>query len=65
MSELKLSDYKKNKVLKLDGVTTGVYIERRHKVFVESNGINLSSLMRDVIDSLMADEIKNKMQSKK
>ena len=59
-----LSKYQTNKVYKLDNVTTGVNIERRHKVFIESNGINLSALLRDVINGLMADEVAERLKRK-
>lgn len=65
MIKLKLSDYKKNRVEKLEAVTTGINIERRHKVFVESNGVNLSALVRDVIDELMESDAKERLKDKK
>jgi hypothetical protein len=49
-----LKHYQKNRVEKLDAFGTGVTIERRHKVFLESNNLNLSAIVRDAIDSLMA-----------
>lgn len=58
---IKLKDYKKNRVQKIDCVTTGVSVSRAQKIFIESQGINLSALLRDVIDSLMAEnEAENK-----
>lgn len=54
--KIDLKHYKKNRVEKLEAVTTGINIERRHKVFVESNGVNLSALVRDVLDELMRGE---------
>jgi hypothetical protein len=53
MRNLKLRDYTRNRVDKLDAVTTGVSIERRHKEFLEHHGVNLSALIRDVLDSLI------------
>jgi hypothetical protein len=47
--------YRKNRVEKLEAVTTGINIERRHKIFVEENNLNLSALVRDYIDKLMLD----------
>lgn len=48
-----LKDYQRPRSEKLDFVTTGISIERRHKAFVEEKRLNLSALVRDVLDSLM------------
>ena len=48
-----LNKYLNNKVDQLDCVTTGISIERRHKVFLETNKINLSALVRDILSGLI------------
>lgn len=55
----KLEKYKRHRVEKLEFVPTGVSIERRHKVFIDSNGLNLSAIVRDAIDALMREEKKD------
>lgn len=64
MSDFKLCDYKRNRVDKLDGVTTGINVERRHKIFVETNGVNLSALVRDLLDKMMSDEVAERLKDK-
>lgn len=59
MTNLKLKNYTKTKMLKLNAVTTGINIEKRHKIFLELNGVNLSALIRDVIDNLIKENEKN------
>lgn len=49
----KIDKYRRNRVEKLEAIPTGVSIERRHKVFLDSNGLNLSAIVRDAIDALM------------
>jgi len=49
--DIKLKDYTKGKNDKT--ITRSVSIEQRHKDFIEAKDINLSSLVRDVIESLM------------
>ena len=49
-----LKQYQRNRVEKLEAIATGVSIERRHKVFIDSHGLNLSAIVRDAVDSLMA-----------
>lgn len=51
-----LKAYQKSNTEKLDCITTGVSIERRHKVFIENERINLSQLVRDAIESIMPKE---------
>lgn len=48
-----LSKYQRNRVDKLDSVVQSVNIERRHKVFLEVNSVNLSAFVRDALDSLI------------
>lgn len=45
--------YQKQKADKLDVIGTGITIERKQKVFVDSNNLNLSLLVRDALDSMM------------
>jgi hypothetical protein len=49
----RLNKYKRNRVEKLEAIPTGVSIERRHKVFLDSHGLNLSAIVRDAVDALM------------
>lgn len=49
----KISKYQRNRVEKLEAIATGISIERRHKVFLDSNGLNLSAIVRDALDALM------------
>ena len=49
-----LSEFQKNKSEKLDAITTGVSIERRHKDFLEKNNLNLSALVRALLDFLIS-----------
>lgn len=59
MNNIKLKNYTKIKMLKINAVTTGINIEKRHKIFLELNGVNLSALVRDVIDNLIKETEKN------
>lgn len=62
MEELNLEDYQKDNTEKLDPVSAGVSIERRHKEFIKKYNVNLSALVRDVLNKLMAkkeEELKN------
>lgn len=63
--KIDLEKYKANRVDKIDGVTTGINIERSQKEFIEDNHINLSALVRDVIDSIMVQRIDAKKGTKK
>lgn len=53
MRKLSLKKYQKNRVDKLDSIVQSVNIERRHKVFLELNNVNLSAFVRDALDALM------------
>lgn len=66
MTKNRLNKYKRNRVEKLEAIPTGVSIERRHKVFLDSNGLNLSAITRDAIDALMTQtESKVETQARK
>lgn len=62
--KLDLKKYQKQNTEKLDAVGTSVSIERPHKEFIETNNINLSALVRDVIDGLIAQQNKEKGEIK-
>lgn len=51
--DIKLEDYKKSGAGKSDLVSTSVCITEGQKEFVDSNNINLSQLVRDVLAKLM------------
>ena len=53
--KIDLKKYTKNQVKLLDTVIKSVNIERKHKVFLDENKINLSHLVRDLLDRLMRD----------
>lgn len=53
IKEINLEDYRRDVAEKLDAVTTSVHLDRRHMDFVRQNNINLSRLVRDVIDQIM------------
>ena len=53
MKNKRLARFAKNRVEKLDAIATGISIERRHKVFVDANGLNLSAIARDAVDALI------------
>jgi len=63
MKFIKLSDYKKPLKTKIESCITGINIEKRQKQFIEKHGINLSSLVRAVIDSVMDDESQEQLKS--
>lgn len=64
MIKLKLANYKKNRVEKLDYIITGVNIGRAHKMFIEAHNLNLSALVRDVISALMTQDSGGKNEKK-
>jgi len=51
-----IDKYKKRDMKRLDGVVTSVSIEKRHKVFLIKHNLNLSELVRDSLDQIMAEE---------
>lgn len=57
INEINLDDYRRETADKLDAVTTSVHLDRKHMDFIRQNNINLSRLVRDVIDKIM--EAKN------
>lgn len=54
--KITLEKYQKQNSEKLDAVATGVSIEKKHKTFLEKYNINLSALIRDVLDALMKEK---------
>ena len=64
MKKINLSDYKKNRVDKLDSVTTGINLERKHLEFIQANGVNLSALIRDIISSLIVEDLEKQNKDK-
>lgn len=66
INDLNLEDYQKEHTEKLDAVGAGVNLERKHKEFLKNYSVNLSALVRDVIDKLMAkkeEELKNEKKN--
>lgn len=51
--KIELKEYQKPNIEKLDAVGTGVSLEKKHKEFIKENNINLSALVRDVLNKLM------------
>lgn len=49
----KLEKYKKRAPIKGDSVLTSVNIEVKHKTFILSNNLNLSEMVRDMLDAIM------------
>ena len=45
-----LKEYKKPNKEKLDLVIKSISIEKRHEVFIKNNNIELSRLIRDLLD---------------
>jgi hypothetical protein len=45
-----LKDYKKPNKEKLDLIIKSVAIEKRHEVYIKNNNIELSRLVRDLLD---------------
>lgn len=48
-----LSHYKKNEFPKEDMVKTTVHIEKRQKDFIDLGNLNLSDMVRDMLDDKM------------
>lgn len=66
MSKFKLETYQRHKVQKLDAIPRSISIERRHHIFVERLNINLSQLVRDLLDDLIKEADKaNESKTKK
>lgn len=56
-----LDQYRKKQTPdKLDSITTGVSIEKRQKIFLEERELNLSALVRDMLDDIMAKDARSK-----
>jgi hypothetical protein len=51
-----LSKYQKKPTEKADMVTSSVYLSRDQITFLKLKQINLSNLVRDIIDDIMAKE---------
>jgi hypothetical protein len=64
MKKINLSDYKKNRVDKLDSVTTGINLERKQLEFIQANNVNLSALVRDIIEALITEDIEKQSRDK-
>lgn len=48
-----ISKYQRHKIEKLDAKQTTISIEKRHKIFIDSHGVNLSALVRDTLDNII------------
>ena len=56
-----IKTYIKTAPNKTESVTTGVNIKKQHRDFIQTNKLNLSEIVRDVLDELMKqDQIKTK-----
>lgn len=62
--DIKLKSYQKTSIDKLDSVGAGVNIERHHKEFLKKHSINLSALVRDVLDKLINESKEDKENEK-
>lgn len=60
MKTIKLEDYVTEKVEKSKLVGTGVSISIQQQEFIRRKGINLSSLVRDVLNKLMQEDKEKK-----
>ena len=63
--DIKLKEYQKHNSDKLDSVGTGINIEKKHVEFIRKFNINLSSLVRDVLDKLMSESREEVKQNEK
>lgn len=57
MKTKNLSKYRKNRVEKNEVHIQSVAISRAHKVFIESQNLNLSAIVRDALDFLSGEKI--------
>jgi hypothetical protein len=57
MSNLKR--YVKENKDKLDAVTTSVQLEKKHMAFIKRLNLNLSLMVRDMLDKMLADETRS------
>ena len=54
MKSIALDKYVKTSVKKMDNIATTVSIRKEQKAFVEETGLNLSSMVRDMLSGIMA-----------
>jgi hypothetical protein len=59
-----LSEYiKKSKLEKLECVQTSVNIGLQHRQFISKYNLNLSEIVRDILDSMILDATKSAIKS--
>lgn len=63
--KLDLGKHQKQNKEKLDSKGTGVNIEGKHLEYIKKFNINLSSLVRDVLDKLMNESKEEDKQNEK
>ena len=59
-----LKNYIKDNKEKLDIETTSITLEKKHMIFVRKLNLNLSKLVRDYINDLINEGIKNEKSKK-
>ena len=57
-------DYKKHIKREIETVVTSISIEKKHKQFLDRTKLNLSALVRDLLDKFMASESKDSSPTK-
>lgn len=63
--KIDIKKYQRQNNEKLDAVTTAISIEKKHKSFLEKYNVNLSALIRDVLNKIMSEPIEAIEQSDK
>lgn len=53
---IKLSDYVETRINKIDAFSTSVSISETQRKFIKDNGINLSALVRDILNKLIEEK---------
>jgi len=53
--KLNLDKYRRDRNVKLDPFVTSLTLDKRHKEFLDRENLELSPLVRDFLDSLMAE----------
>lgn len=54
--KIELEKYQKQNNEKLDAIGVGISVEKKHREFIKKFNINLSALVRDVLDMLMQEK---------
>lgn len=61
---INLDDYRKDNVEKMDLWTTSLTLEKRHQAFLNTENLNLSKLVRDLLDALAEKQYSNDAKPK-